>query len=542
MPIPFEFDFKNPDYVKVFNHRKNRLKLLRKDPLQLIDLCAYYKDHIAQFIIDWGCTKDPRQVEVNLPTTIPFLLFPKQEEWVEWFIDRWKNQEFCLTEKSREVGLTWLTTAVASSICLLNEGVIVGFGSRKEEYVDSSGDPKSIFYKIRKFVSLLPREFRGGWDERNRLCSKHMGIFFPDTESTITGEAGDNIGRGGRASLYIVDESAFLARPQLVDAALSATTNCRLDVSTPCGPNNSFAQKRKHYRPENIKTVRWQDDPRKDEEWYKRQCEKLNDPVIIAQELDLDYNASVEGVLIPNAWIIAAIDAHLKLNVQPKGLRRLGFDVADEGRDKNAVAGRYGILIEYVEEWSGFNSDIYRSTQRVFDMCDLLDHPEFTYDADGLGAGVRGDAAKINELRTVKIKVNPFRGSGGVVNPTEDPFKNPNDPKKSGKGRTNEDYFLNAKAQGWFSLRQRFYTTYRAIVEQAPFHPDNIISIPSKLPLRNSLVTELSQPTFTRNLAGKILIDKMPDGAYSPNKADAVMIAFAPVQIAGGFFSAQKIT
>jgi hypothetical protein len=40
-----------------------------------------------------------------------------------------------------------------------------------------------------------------------------------------------------------VDESAFLKRPLLIDAALSQTTRCRIDLSSVNGMNNPFAQK-----------------------------------------------------------------------------------------------------------------------------------------------------------------------------------------------------------------------------------------------------------------------------------------------------------
>ena len=43
------------------------------------------------------------------------------------------------------------------------------------------------------------------------------------------------------------------------------------------------------------------------------------------------------------------------------------------------------------------------------------------------------------------------------------------------------------------------------------------------------LKSELSQITYTYNQAGKVLVNKAPDGHSSPNRADSVMIAFAPV-------------
>jgi len=93
MPLPFPFDFKNPDYIEVFDWRLERLQKMRKSPRAVAGLRKFYKENPAQFIIDWGVTFDPRNVEVGLPTLMPFMLFPKQEEWVAWFMERWKNKE-----------------------------------------------------------------------------------------------------------------------------------------------------------------------------------------------------------------------------------------------------------------------------------------------------------------------------------------------------------------------------------------------------------------------------------------------------------------
>lgn len=539
--LPFDFDFKEPDYSRVFEHRVRMLKKIRSDPSVLPGLKAYYKNNIAQFIIDWGCTSDPRNVSKGRPTVLPLLLFPKQIELCDWVFEVWKGERFGVMAKSREVGATWVMGAIAASICILYDDVVIGFGSRKAEYIDDF-TPKCIFWKIRQFISLLPKEFKGSWNEKDRLCSKQMYISIPERNCSIIGEAGDNIGRGGRTSLFVKDEAAFFERPELIEASLSANTNCCIDVSTPHGPANPFARKYTNYREEDKFTFRWQDDPRKDAEWYEEQCRKLDDPVVIAQELDLDFNASVAGIIIPNNWVIASIDAHIKLGVKPTGVRRMAFDVADEGADKNAVCARHGILIEYLEEWSGKNSDIYASTEKVFQTCDLLGYDNFYYDADGLGASVRGDAKKINEKRPERsqLKVEAFRGSGEIVDPLEDPFRNPSDTSRRSTARTNEDYFANAKAQGWWALKKRFYLTFRAVTQGAEFHPDDIISIPSTLPRRDKLILELSQPTAKENTAGKMLVDKKPDEARSPNLADAVMIAFAPTKRQpGGFFGVQ---
>ncbi len=94
--------------------------------------------------------------------------------------------------------------------------------------------------------------------------------------------------------------------------------------------------------------------------------------------------------------------------------------------------------------------------------------------------------------------------------------------------RKNIDFFANMKAQAWWALRIRFQLTYRAVVEGMTVDPDSIISLSSGLPELAKLLGELSQPTYTLNTAGKVLVDKAPEGTKSPNLADSVMIAFAP--------------
>lgn len=521
MPVPFPFDWKKPDYRMVYEWRMERIQRIRANPACLPALKKYYGEHPAQFIIDWGQTFDPRNAEVGLPSALPFILFPKQEDWVEWFMERWRNRERGITEKSRDMGMSWLTVATSATLCLMRRGIVVGFGSRKEDYVDKIGDPKSLFWKARSFVTTLPAEFRGSFNDQTD--APHMRILFRDTGSAMTGEAGDNIGRGDRTSAYFVDESAHLERPQLVEASLSATTNCRQDLSSVNGTNNPFAEKARGGKVKKF-TFHWRDDPRKDDAWYAKQLEDL-DPVTVAQEIDIDYNASTEGIVIPSAWVQASINAAQKLGIEPTGDMRGALDVADEGKDKNGYVAAKGIELRDLDEWSGKGSDIFETTQKAFDKSEENEADTFRFDSDGLGAGVRGDARVINQQRVDNdrkvIRVVAFRGSAEVFNPDGEDVK----------GRKNKDYFANRKAQSWWALRLRFLATFRAVTNpEKPFDKDALISIPLDLPHREKLVAELSQPTYSLNTLGKILIDKAPDGAKSPNLADCVMIVYAPTE------------
>ena len=521
------FDWKNPEpcYELIWRQRAKRLHMIRSMPERernayLAGLKAHYRENPWDFIQDWGVTVDPRNVEVGRAAMMPFVMFPKQVEFCKFVFRKWRERKPGTADKSRDGGLSWLAVAMGCTLCLLYPGMNVGYGSVTEDYVDKIGEPKSLFWKARIFIEELPREFKGGW-HRDRHAP-HMRILFPNG-STMTGQSGDNIGRGDRKGIYFVDESSHLPKPKLVDFALSQTTNCRIDISTPNGTTGSFYDRRMAGKIE-VYTLHWRDDPRKDEAWYQKQVDDLDDPVVVAQEIDINYSASVEGVIIPAEWVRAAVDAHKKLGIDPSGDRLAAFDVADEGKDKNAFAIARGVVLEHIEEWSGAGADIFDSVERVFGVCDRYELEKFKYDADGLGAGVRGDARVLNNARKdeglPQFGTIAFRGSGAVYDPEREDVK----------GRKNKDFFQNGKAQAWWALRRRFKKTFDWVTKGKACDADEIISIPATLPYCTRLITELSQPTFEQSSIGKLLVNKKPDGTKSPNLADAVMMLYAKAE------------
>lgn len=520
-------DYRNPDYPAIFARRLALLAKLRSNPKLVAPLRVHYAANPIDFIRDWGVTSDPRNIERGLPATIPLIPFARQEESLAWILDLWRGGQSGLIEKSRDMGCSVTIMALFATMALFHKGFVAGVGSRKEDLVDGVGDPKTLFYKARMFLKFLPREFRGGWTDAPRYSS-HMKLWIPDTDSVIIGEAGDNIGRGGRSSVYLVDEKAFIRNQFLVDAALSQNTRCQIDLSSVNGPNE-FAKKRNSGRVQ-VFTFHWRQDPRKDEAWYEGEKARL-DPLIVAQEIDLDYSASQVGVIIPSSWVQAAIGIGAHLGVKPSGATMGALDVADEGKDKNAFAVRKGMRLTYASAWSGKGSDIYHTSAHAMLLCDERGMRHFYYDADGLGAGVRGDVNALNAKRAMvdRIKAEAWRGSGEVVNPDKMAI----DPTTSGAtGRTNADFFRNRKSQGWWHLRQRFQNTYRAR-NGLPYDKDMLIDLDPALPELAQLCGELSQPTYGLDTNGKIIVNKAPDGALSPNLADAVMMVYSPIKMGG---------
>lgn len=516
--------------------RSSRESITRR--LRLLDRCLrdpvfrtleleMCRRSVHHFFDNWVWTFNPQLSTSGGAAHLPMDLFPRQHELLDWLDARVAASEPGAVPKSRSIGFTWVCAGWAAHKFIWSPGWKTNFGSRKAEYVDRLGDPDSIFEKIRILLRSLPTFMRPNYTDN------HMQFVNLDNQNTIRGEAGDDMGRGGRSSAMLLDEWAFVERADSVDAAVSANCDVRIYGSSANGTANNFYRKVSGGlpRPEQVFRFHWSDDPRKDAAWMERVRSNMEEWAW-ASEYEIDFAGSVEGVVIPSAWVRSAIDACRKLNITPSGQRRASLDVADEGGDKCAFASALGVEVDVLEEWSGSGGDIFRTVERAFQLCDEHASPVLRYDADGLGAGVRGDARILNERRLGAqrraIEVDAFRGSEGPVRPDS----------QDEKGRLNKNLFKNRKAQAWWSLRRKFRATHRWVQEGVSCSPDEIISIRSDCRGVTRLCSQFSQPTYSINGEGKIVIDKTPDGGKSPDLADSVMQLLATGNAATVFTAA----
>lgn len=490
------FDFRNPDYEPIYAERARRLEKLRAEPELIAGVKEYYKDNPVAFINDFGMTFDPRNPERDLPAIVPFVLFPKQAEFIEWVKAKWNGRNDGLAEKSRDMGVSWLCVGIAVWMFLFYPGTVVGFGSRKEEYVDNVGDPKSLFWKVRQFIALLPVEFRPeDWDEKKH--APFMKIQNPENGAAIVGEAGKNIGRGNRTSIYFKDESAFYEQADAIDAALSQTSNCKIDISTPNGAGNPFYRKR-HGGKIDVFVFDWHDDPRKDQAWYDKQCETL-DPVVVAQEIDRDYSASMGDAFIPSE-LVAAAQQNGPGDIESVGPLQLGVDVARFGDDKSAITARRGRVVYWQRVYSGL--DTMAVAQKVKNEVDAFAAAgqrvdQIAVDTIGIGSGVadrlrmfypdvKNPMGQITE-HSIVVDVN----SSLVVDDGEN-----------------------------FNLRAQMWANGRDWLKNGP------VSLPNDPELRTDL-TALKYK-FKANLR---LIESKQEakkrGIKSPDRADSLMLTFA---------------
>lgn len=490
------------------------------------------------FIEDWATTFDPRNAGSGVPAHMPFIMFRRQRQLVRFIIALIERQESGLVEKARDMGATWILCAISVWLWLFWPGSSVGWGSRKEQLVDRIGDPDSIFEKMRMLIKGLPPEFLPkGLSERDHMT--YMKLINPENGATITGEAGDNIGRGGRKLIYIKDESAHYERPEKIEAALADNTRVQIDISSVNGLGNVFHRRREsgvEWYPgdpivagrTNVFVMDWRDHPAKTDEWYeKRRAKAIDDGLahVFAQEVDRNYSASVQGTIIPADWIHSAIDAHVKLQIPETGMWVAGLDVADEGGDLNALAKRKGIVLRYCDSWG--ENDTGVTARRAVAACRDTLPIELNYDSIGVGAGVKAETNRLAEEGLIPdgLRLVQWNAAASVL----DPEKN----VEPGDKQTplNKDFYANLKAQGWWQLRRRFERTHRAVTQGVKFHPDDLISLPSSLPKLRQLQKELSQATASQGARMRLVVDKSPEGTRSPNLADAVVMAYWPVRV-----------
>lgn len=339
-----KLDFKNPVYTEILRARQEKLSRIRKDPGLLKAVKAYYADdHFIEFVNDWGMTRDPRLASLGKKTVFPFILFPRQEELLAWFDWMMKERLRGNVDKTRDCGASWCAMAYACWRFIFFENNDIGFGSSKEANIDSKGNPKALFPKGRMFISDLPVEFRPkDWNERRD--APYLKFINPENGSTIVGEGGDNIGRGGRTLIYFVDEHAHVERPILAEGALSENTNTQINISTHFGTGTLFYKQIQTLPKERIFEYDWREDPRKSQEWYdKKKNDPSTDPIIFAQEIDRDPSASVGDGFI-NVDLLSDAMANHPADVIASGPFIISIDVAGMGNDKSIVNTRRGAI------------------------------------------------------------------------------------------------------------------------------------------------------------------------------------------------------
>ena len=562
-----------PDYARVLAWRRSQLLKFERDPGLLKSAREWYAGRDLQragstdagawaerciaFTCHWLSTHDPRNAgKPGKNVQMPFVLFERQADLMRFVVACMVGDASGLVEKARTMGATWTCISVTTWLWLFQPGIAVGWGANKLELVDVLGDPDTIMEKLRNQIRLLPDCFRPPVEEGVHL--KHTVCRNPDNEAVVSGQGGKNIGRGGRRRIYFIDEAAHIDKPVAIEASLSENTRCRIDISSVSSPGTVYHRKRLAGREwargglisvdaVNVFIMDWADHPEKTPEWYadrRRFYEAQGTPEVVAREIDRDYMGATQGIIIKYEWVQAAVDAHLVIpGLDDSGGWWGGLDVADEGVDTNALVRGRGATVKYAEEWG--ERDPGATARRAFRLCRETRPIDLQYDCIGMGTAVKSEfnrIAKDDGVDLSWLRAVPWSASAAVLEPGKPVIAG--DPQSP----TNKNYFENFKAQAWWSVSRMFYRTWRAVraargelgpdeEEGTAYPPDQLISLDSKtIPQATlaKLMRELAQATMGQSSRLKLIVDKSPDGAKSPNLADGLVMGKFPARMPVG--------
>jgi len=243
--------------------------------------------------------------------------------------------------------------------------------------------------------------------------------------------------------------------------------------------------------------------------------------------------------IIKPAWIEAAVDAHIHIADFPTGGGKIGgMDisggvegdvVAPKSNDPNAFAWRYGCIIAGLEEWQDENPNAAAGYAHPILLREGID--TLNVDDIGVGASVPGELQRLHRVAQAKMSlIRTFTFNGWTA--SESPYLADSEYQP---GKTHGDMFANLKAQGWGLLADRFRNTWQAR-NGLPFDREQMISIPSGLPMRDKLQAELAQPR-RESVNGRMKVESKKSlkarGIPSHNLADAVVMAFSPMPEVG---------
>lgn len=496
---------------------------ISNNPKEIQNWFEAYQYGSAQAVIDFinrFCwTFDPRKTENR---EMPFELFDKQEEYIIWLWNKYIGREDGVVDKCRGVGYSWLNAAFSVYLLLFQTSVTVSMYTYKADECHKLGDINTLLEKMIFILFYLPDLFKESVEPR------HMLIKNKSNGSIIAGQAGDNAGRGGRSTIFFLDECAFYPRAEAIEASVSRNSDCKIWGSTHNGTNTLFYRKCTSGI-NSVFTFDWWEIPLYSQEWYdkeKAKAEAEGTIHVFKQEVERDASASIDSVVCPSDWV----NASQRFKGVNNGKKIGALDPSNEGNDTHGYVAIDGNSVLKAEESA--EGDVGDATDKYFWLSVDLGCEEFRYDPIGIGAGVQVRIKEIlqklksdssipadRKQKANSMKIIAWSASGKVLRPNARDYQN----------KMNSELFENAKAQAWWKIRGEFRHTYRCNNEK-DYDATQTVNIPTNGGLKiDKLVRELSQPQYKLSSSGKLMIDKKPKGSRSPNIADAYVIARAEV-------------
>jgi hypothetical protein len=262
---------------------------------------AEYQDYEQLLDEEWA----PEESRSGI---IPYIQYPFQIEFFRWLNDRMRSrgpEGDGIVEKCRDMGLSNSAAFWIGHKWLFRKPFQARLLSRNEKLVDETGNPDSLFWKVDTFLMGLPRWlFEAGapgfdW-KQHRLM---LRLINPSNGNLISGESTQSdAGRGGRSTIILYDEFAFMDDGEAIWSAGRASTNHRLGITTPSTSKGLDAYNIIHgeegYEQPAVLAIPWNEHPLHDNKWFEEE-RRRDKPQRFAQEVLLDWTAGAGSWVYP---------------------------------------------------------------------------------------------------------------------------------------------------------------------------------------------------------------------------------------------------
>lgn len=433
---------------------------------------------------------------------IPLVLFNRQVQAILAMNLAEKQGKYLTMLKSRYVGASVFSTAYLVHSLIFKQDWSGLLLSRVLSLVDGSGDADTLFAKIDLATDYLPP-----WMKPK--LQRKLGIVRNESmNSVIKGTGGKNAGRGGRASVVIIDEAAFIEGAAQVFAALSNTTKCVIMISTPNGRNEFYRMVTNKAIPSF--TYHWSSDPRRDQDWYEGEKAKFS-PHIVAQELDLSFDGSQENSIIAAYKLESTIQHEVSENTNSELV--MGLDIAAGGANDSVMAIRKGSELVSI---TSLDKGLSLTQQARFIDNFIKENrvAKVIFDSSGVGLGFK---AALDDIYDGSYAVVAFLGGSKASD------------RITPSGKEAYQLYGNARSEAWHLLKDAIDYTYnysQGKIPQDLYDESRTIKL---LPVPE-LLSDLSKPGSVITTSGKLLVESKQSmsarGVSSPDYGDALAYCF----------------
>ncbi len=173
---------------------------------------------------------------------VPMVTWEIQDEFFADLEFAVENGEDLGVKKSRDMGASWCCLILLHWYWLFHEECMLLELSRTEDYVDKTGNPKSLFWKHDYINSWLPEWMRPPGVLQGGPNRTKMHLFNPLMNSIIDGESTTpNAASGDRRKIVLLDEFAKVENGEAMRSATAYVTPCRIVNSTPAGAGTEYS-------------------------------------------------------------------------------------------------------------------------------------------------------------------------------------------------------------------------------------------------------------------------------------------------------------